>query len=192
MKNKASDTQNAYNGSLVSLRSGVRINSEELSDFADALLCVSFAEEQRNAPNARECNDRINDTAEERLLAAEDPGDKVKLEKTDASPVERTDDRQNERKSVEHNEYPSFRIGNDRSTAVIVSAFKNFYSEKRKSFRNGKNFDEKQKNGIANSMESCYNIQKQYLFKGKKNYEIEKKKKRRSAHGSMRRYHSAV
>jgi fido (protein-threonine AMPylation protein) len=37
-----------------------------------------------------------------------------------------------------------FMLGNDRSTAVIVSAFKNFYSEKRKSFRDGKNFDEKQ------------------------------------------------
>jgi hypothetical protein len=41
-------------------------------------------------------------------------------------------------------------LGNDRSTAVILSAFKNFYSEKRKSFRDGKNFDEKQKTGLQN------------------------------------------
>lgn len=83
-------------------------------------------------------------------------------------------------------------LGNDRSTAVIVSAFKNFYSEKRKSFRDGKNFDEKQKNGIAKSEKLCYNIQKQNLFKGMKKYEIEKKKERRSAHGSMRRSDFAV
>ena len=51
-------------------------------------------------------------------------------------------------------------LGNDRSTADIVSAFENFYSENRKSFRDGKNFDEKQKNGIAKSEKSCYNIQK--------------------------------
>ena len=51
-------------------------------------------------------------------------------------------------------------LGNDRSTAVIVSAFQNFYSENQKSFREGENFDENQKNGIAKSSKSCYNIQK--------------------------------
>ena len=51
-------------------------------------------------------------------------------------------------------------LGNDRSTAVIVSAFQNFYSENQKSFREGENFDENQKNGIAKSSKLCYNIQK--------------------------------
>ena len=49
-------------------------------------------------------------------------------------------------------------LGNDRSTEVIVSAFKNFYSENQKSFREDKNFDENQKNGIAKSPKSCYNV----------------------------------
>ena len=51
-----------------------------------------------------------------------------------------------------------FMLGNDRSTAVIVSDFQNFYSENQKSFREGENFDENQKNGIAKSPKSCYNI----------------------------------
>ena len=51
-------------------------------------------------------------------------------------------------------------LGNDRSTAVIVSAFQNFYSEIQKSFRVGEIFEENQKNGIAKSPKICYNIQK--------------------------------
>ena len=89
-KGKASDTQNAYDGSLVCLRAE---RKRELSDLADALRSVSFAEEQRNAPNARECNDRVNDTAEESLLTAEDPSDDIKSEKSNASPVQGADDR---------------------------------------------------------------------------------------------------
>ena len=48
-------------------------------------------------------------------------------------------------------------LGNDRSTDVIVSLSKKFYSEKQKSFFDGENFDENQKNGIAKSTKSCYN-----------------------------------
>ena len=66
-----------------------------LSDLADGILCVSFAEEQGNAPDSRQCDDRINDAAEYCVLTAEDPCDKVKLEKTDATPVQSTNDRQN-------------------------------------------------------------------------------------------------
>lgn len=93
MKSKASDTQSAYDGSLASLRSEIRGNKRGLSDFADALLRISFAEKQRNAPNARKRNDRIHDTAEERILTAEDPGDDIKSEKPNASPVQSADDR---------------------------------------------------------------------------------------------------
>ena len=41
-------------------------------------------------------------------------------------------------------------LGNDRSTAVIVSAFENFYSENQKSFCESENFDENQKTGLQN------------------------------------------
>ena len=57
-------------------------------------------------------------------------------------------------------------LGNDRSTDVIVSVFKNFYSENQKSFREGEIFDENQKNRIAKSPKICYNIWKQQLSKG--------------------------
>lgn len=50
-------------------------------------------------------------------------------------------------------------LGNDRSTAVIVSDFRNFYSPNRK-------IDEKRKNGIAKSEKPCYNNSKQQLSKG--------------------------
>ena len=83
----------------------------DLSDLADGIFRVSFSEEKGNAPDSRKCDDRVNDAAEQGVLSAEDPGDEVKLEKTDAAPVQSADDRQNERKSVEHNENPSFHIG---------------------------------------------------------------------------------
>lgn len=82
----------------------------DLSDLADGIFRVSFSEEKGNAPDSRKCDDRIDDAAEKRVLSAEDPGDKIELEKADAAPVQCADDRQNERKSVEHNLNPSFRI----------------------------------------------------------------------------------
>ena len=94
----------------------------------ELLDVFSCAENQRDAPDAGESHDGVNDAAEERVLSAEDPGDNIELEKTNGSPVQSTDDRQNERKSVEHNENPSFHIGNDRSTAFILSACHCFYS----------------------------------------------------------------
>ena len=64
----------------------------DLSDLADGVLCISFAEEQGNTPDACQCDDRIDDATEYRVLATENPCDKVKLEKTDATPVQSTDD----------------------------------------------------------------------------------------------------
>ena len=51
--------------------------------------------------------DRLADGAG--FLSAEKPSHKVKAEKSDASPVKRTDDRENKRNSVKHNvQNPSF------------------------------------------------------------------------------------
>lgn len=73
-----------------------------LSDLADGILRVSFAEEKRNTPDSRKRNDRVHDAAEDRILTAKDPSNKVKSEQADATPVQSADNRQNERKSVEH------------------------------------------------------------------------------------------
>ena len=59
----------------------------DLSDLADGIFRVSFSEEKGNAPDSRKCDDRIDDAAEKRVLSAEDPGDKIELEKADATPV---------------------------------------------------------------------------------------------------------
>jgi hypothetical protein len=64
-----------------------------LFHLADEVFRFSFAEKQGNAPSARKRDDRIDDAAEKRVLSAKDPGDKIELEKTDATPVQGTDDR---------------------------------------------------------------------------------------------------
>lgn len=52
----------------------------------------SASEKKRDAPNAGKSNDCVNDSCPERALTAEDPSDKVELEKPDATPVECSDD----------------------------------------------------------------------------------------------------
>ena len=46
-------------------------------------------EKKRNTPNSCKSNDRVDDSAQDRILSAEDPRHDVKLKKSDASPVER-------------------------------------------------------------------------------------------------------
>ena len=48
-----------------------------------------------NAPNTCQCYDGVNDAAAKSRLTAEEPRDEIKTEKTDASPVQRADDRNN-------------------------------------------------------------------------------------------------
>ena len=75
-----------------------------LSDLADGILRVSFAEEKRNTPDSRKRNDRVHDAAEDRILSAKKPCDDIKPKKTDTAPVETADNGKNECNSVEHNE----------------------------------------------------------------------------------------
>jgi hypothetical protein len=50
------------------------------------------AKQQTNAPQTCQCDDRIDDTAEDRILAAKQPCYKVKLENTNQTPVKGADD----------------------------------------------------------------------------------------------------
>ena len=52
---------------------------------------LSCAEKQRDAPDSRKGDDGVDYSAENGILTAADPGDDVKSEKPDASPVQRTD-----------------------------------------------------------------------------------------------------
>ena len=65
-----------------------------VSDVVVAVNNGSFGvpEKEGDAPDARKGNKRVNDSAENRSLTAENPGNKVELKKTDAAPVECTDD----------------------------------------------------------------------------------------------------
>ena len=65
-------------------------------------------------------------------------------------------------------------LGNDRSTAVIVSRFEKFYSENKKT-------------GLQISKNDDIIYRNNLRIKGMViNHEIKKKKKRRSTHGGMR------
>lgn len=61
------------------------------------LFCVEAravsAKQERDAPQPRKTDNRINNSAEDRGLTAEDPCYKIELKQADKSPVDRTDDR---------------------------------------------------------------------------------------------------
>ena len=60
-----------------------------------------FTKEKRQAPDTRKSDYCINDTAQNSALAATDPRDDVKLEQTDAAPVDRTDNNEDQRNSIQ-------------------------------------------------------------------------------------------
>ena len=64
------------------------------------LKAFTGAEHQRDAPNTCQSNDRVDDSAEQRGLSAADPCHDVELEETDATPVQGTNDRQDQGESV--------------------------------------------------------------------------------------------
>lgn len=66
------------------------------------LKALAGAEDQRDTPNACQRNDGVDDTAEQRGLPAADPSHNVKLEQTDATPVQSAEDGQNQRNAI-HN-----------------------------------------------------------------------------------------
>ena len=57
-------------------------------DSMTSLLCVlSRAKDQRDAPNSRQRHHCVDDSAQDRVLPAEQPRHKIELEKSNASPV---------------------------------------------------------------------------------------------------------
>ena len=66
------------------------------------LKTLTGTEKKRDAPNARQSDHRVYDTAYKSRLPTAQPCDDIKLEKTYASPVQSTDDAHDERDPI-HN-----------------------------------------------------------------------------------------
>ncbi len=66
---------------------------------------LSSAEEERNAPNSGEGYDGVYYTADERFLSTEEPSNNVKLEKSDTSPIECTDNREHQGYSIHNHDH---------------------------------------------------------------------------------------
>ena len=58
---------------------------------------ISFSEQERNAPYSGKGNECVNDTAEDRILTAENPRYQVELEQTYTAPVKSTYDHEDQR-----------------------------------------------------------------------------------------------
>ena len=65
---------------------------------------LPIPEQKRNAPDGGNPYQRIDDTADDTALAAANPGDDIKLEDPDGSPVDPADDGQRQRDSIENNQ----------------------------------------------------------------------------------------
>ena len=76
--------------------------------LVESLELITRTEEKRNAPNSREGDNRVNYTGKERILTAADPGNDVKSEYTDATPVERADYRDYQGNSIHDHKNSSF------------------------------------------------------------------------------------
>ena len=65
-------------------------------------LVEGFArtEEQRDAPDARQTHRGIDDTREQGRRSTADPCNDIELEQTDAAPVERADDTDDQRNTI--------------------------------------------------------------------------------------------
>ena len=61
---------------------------------------LTSAEQQRDTPSAAKSHQSVDDPADDGRLPAEDPCHDVKLEQTDGTPVDGTDDHQDQCKSV--------------------------------------------------------------------------------------------
>ena len=68
--------------------------------FVKSLEFFSRTEEERDAPNTRKGDNGVDDAADESILTAAEPRNYVKLEKTDATPVEGSDDGEDESDSI--------------------------------------------------------------------------------------------
>ena len=66
----------------------------------DSVKGFASAKQQRNAPNACKTYKGVDDAGEKGGLSAADPGNDVKLKQSDAAPVERAYDGQNQRNAI--------------------------------------------------------------------------------------------
>jgi hypothetical protein len=85
------------------------------------LCLMTFTEQKGYAPKTSQTDHCVNDPAEQRILSAEQPGDKIKLKNAYQSPVQAADNGENLCQSV-HNfssllQYPGDRIP-DFSTSI--------------------------------------------------------------------------
>ena len=68
----------------------------------DLVKGLASAKQQRDAPNACKAYNGVDDAAEQRGLSATDPGNDVELEESDAAPVERAYNGQNQRNAIQY------------------------------------------------------------------------------------------
>ena len=68
----------------------------------DSVKGFASAKQQRNAPNAGKSYNGVDDAGEERGLSTADPCNDVKLKQSDAAPVERANDGQNQRNAIQY------------------------------------------------------------------------------------------
>ena len=68
----------------------------------DLVKGLASAKQQRDAPNACKAYNSVDDAAEQRGLSATDPGNDVELEESDAAPVERAYNGQNQRNAIQY------------------------------------------------------------------------------------------
>ena len=68
----------------------------------DLVKGLASAKQQRNAPNAGKAYQGIDDAAQQRGLSATDPGNDVKLKQSNAAPVERAYNGQNQRNAIQY------------------------------------------------------------------------------------------
>ena len=68
----------------------------------DSVKGLASAKQQRDAPNTGKSYNGVDDAAEQRGLSAADPCNDVKLKQSDAAPVERANDGQNQRNAIQN------------------------------------------------------------------------------------------
>lgn len=67
-------------------------------------------EEEGDAPKSRKRNDGIDKAAEQGVLTAEQPCHRIEPKQSDRTPVERTDNADDQRNSVKHRKNTSYRF----------------------------------------------------------------------------------
>jgi hypothetical protein len=65
-----------------------------------------FSEQEGSAPQACETNDSVDDTAKECILSAKKPCNEIELKNTDETPVDTTDDGQDQSEHINHVIHP--------------------------------------------------------------------------------------